>query len=562
LSGQASENALQPREAQGAPAPGKQGELKRVVFLADGAEDYRERFASLVAALRSVHPDCLVTAILYFEGNPFAVPTPAPFDAMTLAFDRAGLRSELQGAAADLVIVLMRHHPTPHDHDLTLFAEARRHSRLPTAYLFSNSPALQRFLDSGADDLREVQAHLQRCRRRNLEIGAKITVVNAFAALVLPVLALARRVAGSSAGARKRLLFIRLDVLGDMILTLPALKALREQYPRAEITVIASKRGAALLAGQGGSLFDRLIVWESPWHSSIHTLLGGADLLATLRFLVGQWRVGYDLVLQPVELGTGVLFALLFQAGSTVSVISERLPLARLLRRFVSQPVSIPVYRIYHIADLPDAVAVEAGVSPDRIAHFRHRCLEVDEASRKQVRSTLHSAGYHQGGLPLVLVNVGAGHQRRRWSAGKFAALCDALGSSCFLVLVGGDQETDVAAEIAARTSSKVLNLAGELTLPLLIALTAQCDLMVTGDTGVMHLAAALNRRIVALFGAGLLDFCRPLCDSYLIVRHELGCSGCHDVCFSQGAAPCMEMIQVDEVVAAALQLLREKDEP
>jgi ADP-heptose:LPS heptosyltransferase len=532
--------------------------LKQVVFLADGTEDFAERFAPLVRELRAFHPGCLVTALFYFEGHSFCAASPLPFDALLVASDRAGLRAQIQSCQADLMLVLVRHYPTPHDHDLTIFAEASGKMRVPTGYLFNNSHALRDFLASGADQHREVAAHLRRIRSRNREVKLKIGLVYGVASLVLPALGLLRRLVGKEPGERQRILFLRLDVLWDMVLTLPALKALRERYPQAEITVIASQRGAALLCGRQ-ELFDRLIVWESPWHSKQHRLLGAVDLLATVRFLAAQWRVGYDLTLQPVELATGVLFALLFQAATTVSVISERLPLARLLRRFVTKPVPVASYSIYHISELPDAVAVKAGVDACQIDFYRHRALKVDDQSREQIQGTLRSAGYSKA-TPLVLVNVGAGHPRRRWPAKKFSALCDLLGPHCFLVVVGGDQETAVAGEIAALTSSKVLNLAGQLSLDLLVGLCAECDLVVSGDTGVMHLAAALNRRIVALFGAGLLDFCRPLCDRHLILRHELGCSGCHDICFAEGTAPCLEMIQVEEVADAALRLLQERD--
>jgi ADP-heptose:LPS heptosyltransferase len=551
-------NAPQPRGALATAAAWQRGSTpKRVLFLADGAEDYRERFAPLVAELKSAHPDCLVTALLYFEGVPRTVPSPLPFDALQLAFDRTELRCELQRAVADLVIVLLRHHPATHDHDLTIFTEANHQLRQETAFLFNNRPALAAFLASGIDQRPELVAHLDRWRRRNREIRFKVGLTSVFASLALPALALARRVLGRSRAGRQRILFLRLDVLGDMVLTLPVLRALRERFPEAEITVMASTRGSALLSGgEGGPLFDRLIIWDSPWHSNPLQLLGLPDLVAALRFMVGQWRLGYDLVLQPVELGAGVLFALLFQARSTVAVVSERLPLAGLLGRFVDRPVTLPGYRIYHIADLPDAVAVESGVAPERIEYYRHRSLQVEAASRDEVAALLAAAGY-RAGTPLVLVNVGAGHPRRRWNVAKFAALCDNLGASCFLAVLGGPGEISAAAEVVALSSARVLDLAGQLTLSQLTALCAQADLVVTGDTGVMHLAAALNRPLVAIFGAGLLGFCRPLCDSYRIVRHELGCSGCQDICFAERPAPCLEAIQVDEVIEAARQLLR-----
>jgi ADP-heptose:LPS heptosyltransferase len=71
-----------------------------------------------------------------------------------------------------------------------------------------------------------------------------------------------------------------------------------------------------------------------------------------------------------------------------------------------------------------------------------------------------------------------------------------------------------------------------------------------------MHMAAALDRKIVAIFGAGLVPFCHPLCSKYLIVKHELGCSGCNDICFTDGVAPCITLVTVDMVLEAIQTLL------
>jgi len=156
---------------------------------------------------------------------------------------------------------------------------------------------------------------------------------------------------------------------------------------------------------------------------------------------------------------------------------------------------------------------------------------------------------------------LGAGHPRRKWSPENYAKLLQILSDdkSVFPILIGGPGEVKLGNVIQGLLNYEALNLVGGLNLNQLTALLSISEVVVTPDTGVMHMAAALDRKIVAIFGAGLVPFCRPLCSEYIIVKQELGCSGCNDICFTTGDAPCIALVTVDMVLIAVQALLLRK---
>lgn len=537
---------------------------KHIVILSEGSLDLLDRFEPLIRELRTVVPNSRVGGIFYFKDHQIDLSSKGIFDEIKIVTKVNELKKSLAKSQASKLLVFVKHNSSVND--VIIYKSAKNFTSGDIAYLQRNLLSLRNYLVTGEDEKKSVSALINKEIRKNIEIHCKVYPLFLLVSVILPILRLASGLLFTKNKDKKhKILFIRLDVLGDMVLTLPALKALRECYPGSELSVLASKRGSALLYDQqticAQSLFDRLVVWESPWHSKKNVLLGIRDFIRMMRFLASQWKENYDMVIQPVELGTGVLFSTLFLARDTISIIAERLPLAKLMSRHVTSPVFIPTYALYHIADLPNYAVSKAGVEDDAIRNFLFKSLCVSEESISNLLHELYPAGYH-GKKTLVLINVGAGHKNRRWDTNKFALLCDQLNADkeVFLVIIGGPEEADIANEVAAKCGVNPLNLAGRLSLNDLIALVSLAELIVTSDTGVMHLAASLNKKIVALFGAGLVPFCRPLCDEYAIVRSDLGCSGCGDVCFSDGNVPCISLIEVDEVYDAVKQLLSRKN--
>jgi ADP-heptose:LPS heptosyltransferase len=531
-----------------------------ILVIAEWSSNFQEHFTPLVKEIRAHYVGAVVHGLLHRVCLPNTLgeeecSSSVPFDSLVVSIGDTDLTTALRLFTPTKVIVLIKHSGSPGDFALYHAVPAV----FPQAiFLLKNLIKLQEFFRSDEDQAAEIARVLHAYRRKALEIWLKVRLVYSVGSVLCLLVKLLSPFRKSS--NRHKILFIRLDVLGDMVLSLPSLLAIRNKYPNSEITLLVSRRSGIIVEEQQriepDRFCDRLVYWQAPWHAQKETLLGVKDFIRLFGCIVRLFRERYDVVLQPVELGTGVLFAVLLNARLTVSTIAERLPLARFMSKYV-QAVRLSPYKLYHIADLPDYVAEAIGCQ--NINLNRHRTLLVSNQEISSVTNILAAHGW-DGKSRVIAVNVGAGNPRRRWSPRNYSILIDKMRQVCNLypVIVGGADECELGEMIVASVQAPVLNLVAQLDLNQLIALLSLSCVVITPDTGVMHIAAALNRKIVAIFGAGLVPFCRPLCSDYLIVKHELGCSGCGDFCFTDGEAPCIAGITV-EMVFEAFQTLQLK---
>lgn len=183
--------------------------------------------------------------------------------------------------------------------------------------------------------------------------------------------------------------------------------------------------------------------------------------------------------------------------------------------------------------------------------------LVVAEAARERWRRL---SGNLQG--PLVGLFPGSNAASRRWPAGRYRALADRMAGKGFRVVVfGGPQERELTAEVAA---GGALDLGGRTDLPLLAAGLAECTVLVTNDSGPLHLAAAVGTPTLSLWGPGDPSVTGPLGAGHRLLRHpELRCVPCvKNACPRSGRGDilpdakeeCLALIGVDEVAEAAEQ--------
>jgi len=171
---------------------------------------------------------------------------------------------------------------------------------------------------------------------------------------------------------------------------------------------------------------------------------------------------------------------------------------------------------------------------------------------------------------PVVGLFPGANGPSRRWPVERFGDLAGRLGRAGAVVLVfGGPGDRGSTADVAGRGGDRVLDLGGRTTLEELAGGLRSCDLLVTNDTGPMHLAAALGAPVLALEGPADLRQTRPLGRRVRLVgRFDLPCVPCvKNACPRRGAGyvlprarrECMYLIEVDEVEAAVNEMLSEE---
>lgn len=283
-------------------------------------------------------------------------------------------------------------------------------------------------------------------------------------------------------GEVRAIAVVRALFLGDLLLSVPAWRALRRRFPRAEITLIGLPWADAFVARMG-HLVDRLLLF--PGYPGIQEV--PYDPERTAAFLAEQRAYGYDLALQMHGDGTatnGFTAAL----GARGSLGYARPGDQRLA---VCLPYEDGQHEARRWLRLAGAVGAPVG---DARPEFR-----ATAADRAEAAALLGSAP----GGPRVAMHLGAKDPQRRWPPRQFAALGQALRKRCGarLMLTGTAGERGLAAEAAAAMAEPPLDLTGRTGLGAFAALLARSDLLVTNDTGASHLAAAVGTPSVVLFG-------------------------------------------------------------
>jgi heptosyltransferase-2 len=183
----------------------------------------------------------------------------------------------------------------------------------------------------------------------------------------------------------------------------------------------------------------------------------------------------------------------------------------------------------------------------------------------EEERRTAHGWLNAQGGTnsqPLIVLHPGANWFHKRWAPERFAALGDRLSATrdAHVVLTGGPDDVPLAESIQQQMRQPATVLAGQTTLRQLGAALEQTQLVVSNDTGVLHIAAALHRPIVALYGPTSPALTGPLGDPQrMVVLHHPDC--CPRIpCYrpDRPAHPGMDAITVDEAFAASATLLEQ----
>ncbi|MBD0370049.1 MAG: glycosyltransferase family 9 protein [Pyrinomonadaceae bacterium] len=338
-----------------------------------------------------------------------------------------------------------------------------------------------------------------------------------------------------------------IGTVGDIVVSVPALMALRERYPESRIVLFTSAGG--LESGHAGA---RDLLEGAPFLDGIeyyvteelrHTK-GLLNLLRRFR------RMRPDLVvsLPPCAIPfrsvlRNLLFARLtgahFNTGSTLTNLNL---FARAQARLVGLYPSEVARQIGQLREL----GVE---SPD----VRFEFGTVGEDERQFLAGVLEP---HQ---PFVALCPGGKQMAHRWPASRFSEVAKRLRDemNVSLVAVGSQKERELCRTVLEDAGGG-LNLAGELSLKATALLLSKASLMLTNDTGPMHLAAAVGTTVVAIFGArDVAGRWYPYGEGHRVFRAELVCPRC--LFAREESDHCVKKIQADEVLRACLEVLKER---
>jgi lipopolysaccharide heptosyltransferase I len=328
-----------------------------------------------------------------------------------------------------------------------------------------------------------------------------------------------------------KILIVKPSSLGDVIHALPTVRILRRAYPGAHIAWLVNTELAPLL--DACPVVNRVIRFPrrdfgrpARWPSLV-------SFFRELRRERFDWTVDLQCLLRSA------LTARLSGAPRRTGLSDGREGSTRFYTEIIKLPPP-PMHAVDRYLMLP-----------------RQLGLEVDGVEFPLTKAKVFLRD------PLILINAFARWPTKRWPAGRFSALLDALAKRWpdhRLALIGSTDERPVAERIAAGARAKADVLAGRTSLPELITLIRRARLLISNDTGPMHLAVAVNTPVVAIHGP--TDPLRtgpypPNGANHIVLRSLIECSPClRPRCTHTPAMECMDKIAVGQVVAATETLL------
>lgn len=347
----------------------------------------------------------------------------------------------------------------------------------------------------------------------------------------------------------EKIAVLRANAIGDFVFALPALEALRAAYPSAEIVLLAGGWHAEFLAGRPGPV-DRVLVVPGGEHrhEACWTLASEEE---RGRFFAAARGERFDLAIQ-MHGGGGNSNPFVAQLGARLTAGLRTVEAAHLDRW---------VRYVYYQSELARCLEVVGlvGAAPVRV----DPSLEVTDADRMRLAASLPWVpGWLEDGGEIAVIHPGASDARRRWPPERFGEVARALASSRRRVLVtGSGEEMSLAERVAAASRGAAASVAGQLDLRGLVALLAACRLVVSNDSGPLHLADAVGSPTVGIYwsvnlingGPWRRGRHRP------ILSWTIGCPAC-GADWRSPRCPhddsVVADVRVDEVLAAADDLL------
>ncbi|GGO21203.1 LPS biosynthesis-related glycosyltransferase [Microbispora rosea subsp. aerata] len=340
----------------------------------------------------------------------------------------------------------------------------------------------------------------------------------------------------------RRIAVLRANALGDLVLAMPALEALRRAYPRARLTLLGTPWHARFLDGRPGPVDDVVVL---PPISGVSSAVGGHEAPKSLFKELREHR--FDLAVQIHGGGR--------HSNPFIKAIGARVTAGLCTPDAERLDLWVPyVYYQHETLRYLEVAALVGGT-----AEAYEPRIAVTDADRAELARV-----YGEPPRGLVALHPGASDPRRRWPARAFAEAADRLGRP--IVITGVEKERKVIEEVATAMRRPAVTAVGTLSVGGLAALYERCDLVISNDTGPRHLAAAVGTPTIGIYWSGNLINAGPLtrtrhraliswtarCPVCGVNGHDLRLARCpHDESW-------VAEVPVDDVVEQAEDLLRD----
>jgi lipopolysaccharide heptosyltransferase II len=347
----------------------------------------------------------------------------------------------------------------------------------------------------------------------------------------------------------RNVLCIRLDHMGDVLMTTPALRALKQQNPRRRLTLLVSSNGFEVAHAIPEA--DEVIRYDAPWHKSA-PLRGAADDFAILKQIVDR-RFDAAVIFTVYSQSSLPAALMCFLAGIPLRLAHCRENPYQVLTHWV--PESEPHQHVRHeVQRQLDLVATVGCHTPNQKLSFH-----VPPVAGVRVTKILEQAGVDLDS-PWLVIHPGATALSRRYPPQQFAAAARRLARDLNyqVVFTGALAERGLVEQIRGDMAVPSHSLVGKINLAELAALISMSCVLISNNTGPAHLAAAVGTPVVDLYALTNPQH-TPWQVPNRVLSHDVPCKYCYKSVCPQGHNDCLRLVTPDQVVMAVQELMREE---
>lgn len=323
----------------------------------------------------------------------------------------------------------------------------------------------------------------------------------------------------------KEVLIVNLTRMGDLVQTTPAITGFKERYPDVRISAAVNSDFAEIC--RFIPFIDRLIIFDMNEFKSLFCI--GSSLIKKFRYMENFLKeinaIEYDLALNFTHSIPSAVLTSLIKAkeirGFTIDAEGHSIIRHQWIKYFFNF-VPVRGYNPFHLCDI---YTKAGGVVPEK----KGLLLSIPQDAEKIVDNLLEGYGIGKGDL-LVAFQLGASEDKRRWPVSFFAQLAKKLTESCGIkiLLIGSPSETRLGEEFQEILDIKVINLIGKTNLMELSAILKRCRLLVSNDTGPLHIATAVGTKVIGIFlSTAHYRETGPYGEGHLVVEADIACAPC-----------------------------------
>ncbi|RKY32851.1 MAG: hypothetical protein DRP67_00300 [Candidatus Omnitrophota bacterium] len=340
-----------------------------------------------------------------------------------------------------------------------------------------------------------------------------------------------------------KILILRLDHIGDVVMSSSVYRAIKKKFPKVKISVMAGSWAEEIL--KFNPYIDEIILCDCPWWKAVRNqqysylkwfLFEYPKIIKKIRN--GKFDIGIDLRGDFRH----ILF-FLFPGNIKFKLSYNRSGGEYLLDRAVSYDINM------HEVDKNFKLLEILGIRNVSMEDKRPEIFITDEI-RNRVEKLIKKEKVKD--KVKVIIHPGAGNYLRRWEEIKFAEIIDWLKSNynCEVFVVGSEEEKPIAEKIIKYCKNDFINFTGKLSILETAALIEKGDLFIGNDSAIGHIASCFDIFILTLFGPNFPERCRPYSPYSFYIYHKLPCSPCLQIkCkFDNERGWCMKNIKTDQV--------------